>query len=59
MLRCDRAGAGGFAVFGNAGHELAADTLLRPLDPDERGLLRTLLTRIADHWQALRAARPG
>jgi hypothetical protein len=61
VLRCDRAGAGGFAVFGSAGHELAdaADTLLRPLDPEERGLLRTLLTRIADHWQALRAARPG
>jgi hypothetical protein len=36
----------------------AADTLLRPLDPEERGLLRTLLTRIADHWQALSAARP-
>jgi DNA-binding MarR family transcriptional regulator len=37
----------------------AADTLLQPLDPEERGLLRTLLTRIADHWQALSAARPG
>ncbi len=37
----------------------AADTLLRPLDPEERGLLRDLLTRIADHWQALSAARPG
>lgn len=36
----------------------AADTLLRPLDPEERGLLRTLLTRIADHWQALSAAQP-
>jgi len=30
----------------------AADTLLRPLDPEERAQLRTLLTRIADHWQA-------
>jgi DNA-binding MarR family transcriptional regulator len=36
----------------------AADTLLRPLDPEERGLLRTLLTRIVDHWQALSAAQP-
>jgi DNA-binding MarR family transcriptional regulator len=36
----------------------AADTLLRPLDPEERDLLRTLLTRIADHWQALSAAQP-
>lgn len=36
----------------------AADTLLRPLDPEERGLLRTLLTRIADHWEALSAAQP-
>ena len=36
----------------------ATDTLLRPLDPEERDLLRTLLTRIADHWQALSAAQP-
>ena len=36
----------------------ATDTLLRPLDPEERGLLRTLLTRIVDHWQALSAAQP-
>jgi DNA-binding MarR family transcriptional regulator len=36
----------------------AADTLLRPLDPEERGLLRTLLTTIVDHWQALSAAQP-
>src|SRR5258706_6645975 len=36
----------------------AADTLLRPLDPEERGLLRALLTRIVDHWQALSAAQP-
>ena len=36
----------------------AADTLLRPLDPEERGLLRTLLTRIVDHWQALSTAQP-
>ena len=36
----------------------AADTLLRPLDPEERDLLRTLLTRIVDHWQALSTARP-
>ena len=35
----------------------ATDTLLRPLDPEERGLLRTLLTRIVDHWQALSAAQ--
>ena len=35
----------------------AADTLLRPLDPEERGLLRTLLTRIVDHWQALSATQ--
>jgi DNA-binding MarR family transcriptional regulator len=35
----------------------AADTLLRPLDPEERGLLRTLLTRIVDHWQALSATK--
>src|SRR5437867_6213932 len=31
----------------------ATDTLLRPLDPEERVLLRTLLARIVDHWQAL------
>ncbi len=36
----------------------AADTLLRPLDPEERGLLRALLTRIVDHWQALSSAQP-
>jgi DNA-binding MarR family transcriptional regulator len=36
----------------------ATDTLLRPLDPEERDLLRTLLTRIVDHWQALSAAQP-
>jgi DNA-binding MarR family transcriptional regulator len=36
----------------------ATDTLLRPLDPDERALLRELLTRIADHWQQLSAAQP-
>lgn len=36
----------------------AADTLLQPLDPGERGLLRTLLTRIVDHWQTLSAAQP-
>jgi len=36
----------------------AADTLLLPLDPEERGLLRALLTRIVDHWQALSSAQP-
>jgi DNA-binding MarR family transcriptional regulator len=36
----------------------ATDTLLRPLDPEERVLLRTLLARIVDHWQALSAAQP-
>jgi DNA-binding MarR family transcriptional regulator len=36
----------------------AADTLLRPLDPEERDLLRALLTTIVDHWQALSAAQP-
>jgi DNA-binding MarR family transcriptional regulator len=36
----------------------ATDTLLRPLDPEERDLLRTLLARIVDHWQALSAAQP-
>lgn len=36
----------------------ASDTLLRPLDPEERSQLRTLLTRIVDHWQASSAAQP-
>jgi DNA-binding MarR family transcriptional regulator len=36
----------------------ATDTLLRPLVPEERGLLRALLARIVEHWQALSAAQP-
>ena len=30
----------------------ATNTLLQPLDQDERIRLRTLLTRIVNHWQA-------
>ena len=36
----------------------ATDTLLQPLDHDERSLLRTLLTRIVDNWQATSTAQP-
>jgi DNA-binding MarR family transcriptional regulator len=36
----------------------ATNTLLQPLDHDERTQLRTLLTRIVDHWQQTSTSQP-
>jgi DNA-binding MarR family transcriptional regulator len=43
-----------------AAAELAgqAETLLEPLDSEEQRQLVDLLTRVADHWEELNAARP-
>jgi DNA-binding MarR family transcriptional regulator len=43
------------AAAGLAG---ATETLLTPLDTAQRRQLVDLLTRIADHWQQLRASQP-